>query len=787
MQIDFINSIRNIGRLNYSFKDDVRFGKTTIIYGENATGKTTFTSCVKSLLSKNPAYITCRKNINSTNPASFKISLKDGGNTHAFTFNDIAWTCSTNSVHPKGYVFDKEYITKNLFTIEPTKEHKERMFKIYLGEVAPLARLREKAKTLKKKHEDIVSKTEKAILDKFNKLNSKLIEIYLFPKTDLATIKRIKEQDDSQLEKEISVFENLEKISKIENLKLLPNNLTIESINKLKEINNVDLNGIKDDAKNELKTFLEKSFQVNEIPLAKDFISKGLKLKQANTCPFCNQQFSSEALKLIELYESVLSEKVTQIQQDIGDIGSVIKTTITNQVIKSANANLVTINTSNTSTLKLYYELMREDKDPEIAIDLSQNIENYITALTNLLIPLRDKYTNLFDQNAVNAVNICLEEIKKCEDLINEKISTYNKIITDLNEGMQKKKETLMQTCKQLDKKYSEFQQFSMVKTELFDKFRLSSRTVNKIKTMLEKYEKEIVIKSRAILDTKKNKVNEILRNFNVDFVIDKVAATGDIRNTNKSINFIIKHKNNSDVEIPLSADDNKPSFKNFLSEGDKNVLAFAFFIADITEKPNLSDAIIIFDDPVSSFDIERNNTFGFIIRQYITNFQQLIICSHDKLFLCKMLNHIDKSNFKIIEIQKNPNNHSESIFASSSEDMLFKETREYLKYISVLKSALNTTVDLTDIKEALRKLSEFYLQVRYACSICEYSKPLGGLLKSLEPVLPPKDQEMFKNLNDASKDGAHYTGEEIVTPISKQDEAIPYINMILPLYGAVT
>ena len=47
----------------------------------------------------------------------------------------------------------------------------------------------------------------------------------------------------------------------------------------------------------------------------------------------------------------------------------------------------------------------------------------------------------------------------------------------------------------------------------------------------------------------------------------------------------------------------NAPAMKYTLSEGDKNALALAFFLAKLESDPALAQKIIVFDDPVASFD----------------------------------------------------------------------------------------------------------------------------------------------------------------------------------------
>jgi wobble nucleotide-excising tRNase len=48
----------------------------------------------------------------------------------------------------------------------------------------------------------------------------------------------------------------------------------------------------------------------------------------------------------------------------------------------------------------------------------------------------------------------------------------------------------------------------------------------------------------------------------------------------------------------------NYPNFKNSLSESDKRVLAFAFFLSLLKHDEGLDKKILVFDDPFSSFEV---------------------------------------------------------------------------------------------------------------------------------------------------------------------------------------
>lgn len=68
-----------------------------------------------------------------------------------------------------------------------------------------------------------------------------------------------------------------------------------------------------------------------------------------------------------------------------------------------------------------------------------------------------------------------------------------------------------------------------------------------------------------------------------------------------------------------------------FLSEGEKTAIAFIYFLTKVHENGNaISDSVIVFDDPISSFDSNHlYNAYSFI-STYFSNCKQLFILTHN-------------------------------------------------------------------------------------------------------------------------------------------------------------
>lgn len=130
--------------------------------------------------------------------------------------------------------------------------------------------------------------------------------------------------------------------------------------------------------------------------------------------------------------------------------------------------------------------------------------------------------------------------------------------------------------------------------------------------------------------------VNKLLRRFGTNFTLSKTKVSfvgGGQPNTAYSINI-------DGFEIPAGESNGRaqPSFRTSLSSGDKSSLALALFLVQASRREDLSDLILVFDDPFSSQDSGRQFETSAAIRRLARDAKQAIVLSHDPRFLHLLL-----------------------------------------------------------------------------------------------------------------------------------------------------
>ena len=168
---------------------------------------------------------------------------------------------------------------------------------------------------------------------------------------------------------------------------------------------------------------------------------------------------------------------------------------------------------------------------------------------------------------------------------------------------------------------------------------------------------------------------------------------------------------NNAPVE--LGDDDTPPGtacFRNTLSAGDRNALALAFFLAQLDQDPNLHDRIVVFDDPISSFDDHRRTATQQIICHLANRAAQVIVMSHSALFLRDLWDHGGNPPRRCLKIGR-------SATGSTIEpwDVESEVATQYHKLYLTLRDYRDSNAGaVREVATAIRPLLEGYLRVTY-------------------------------------------------------------------------
>ncbi len=234
---------------------------------------------------------------------------------------------------------------------------------------------------------------------------------------------------------------------------------------------------------------------------------------------------------------------------------------------------------------------------------------------------------------------------------------------------------------------------------------------------------------------------------------------------------------------ITPSQDMQTPSVKFTLSEGDKSAVALCFFLARI-DILGYSDKIIVFDDPLSSFDYGRKLTTINTLAKIAASCKQFFLLTHDLYFA---RDFSDKMEFKGVNNVKIENNGTTSLITGHDIklDTLSGIQKDFQTIVSYLKLDASSDIERREVARCIRPILEGVIRSKYF-EIIQPNEWLGDVISKIRNSTV--DSRLFKlrlifddiiELNDFSK-GFHHSNERGQTETINAFELKKYINLLM-------
>lgn len=298
----------------------------------------------------------------------------------------------------------------------------------------------------------------------------------------------------------------------------------------------------------------------------------------------------------------------------------------------------------------------------------------------------------------------------------------------------------------------------------------------------LKGVQKELGEYSKNVFDKYVEVLNEKLKFFTPYIEIKKFSKTMGSGNQYVSYFLLVNgHQVGFQENSPVRA-----SFKYTLSEGDKSALAFSFFLAKL-HFTTISDRIIVFDDPISSFDYARKNSTINQLFRLSKECNQLIILTHDINFakdLCKRFGYNKVKSLKIM--RQGANN------VIGNHDIEKETLSGVFKDIEVLNNYIlygsNTDLEKREVIRCIRPILEGILRVKFFRDI-KFNEWLGDVIRKVNTS--QEGERLFRlrtivdeisEINDYSKGFHHSDPTSAWGEVINDEELLIYVNRTLKL-----
>lgn len=169
---------------------------------------------------------------------------------------------------------------------------------------------------------------------------------------------------------------------------------------------------------------------------------------------------------------------------------------------------------------------------------------------------------------------------------------------------------------------------------------------------------------------------------------------------------------------------------KYSLSEGDKSAFAFSFFLAQL-EKGDISQKIVVFDDPISSFDQARRNATITHLLRISTQCKQIFISTHDIQFAKAISRRVNQTTSVNLKITKTAN-----VSRIEFHDIENETLGGVFKDINVLRSFLirgaESELEKREVVRCIRPILEGIIRLKFFDAI-DRGEWLGDMLRKIE------------------------------------------------------
>ena len=345
-----------------------------------------------------------------------------------------------------------------------------------------------------------------------------------------------------------------------------------------------------------------------EIRGKQEFVEKGLELIKTSEgrCPFCKQKMESDALSLIDRYnEFITNEEAKTIKR----IQAMI------QIIEAKRKELAGVKSKNEVAINRYNDYKSKyipSCENNILAELDVTLVD--ESFTSIKSALEQKHKNI---SMVVPMEKSMAELNDRINMLNVLIDKNNILIDDIN----LRKNSIGEESKDIRRNICKAAYNYWV-----DKYDKEQKQYIEYGKQEETLRKEIEKKKASQKIEKKKLVAETIKKVLDYFFSGKYSLD------EESFRLVFQSKT---LE--------KNQAKKVLSEGEKNIVAFAYYLGDthtiIEKEDDYKNLFFIIDDPISSMDFTYVYTLSGVIRDFKSIFPKMervrhMVLTHNSDFI---------------------------------------------------------------------------------------------------------------------------------------------------------
>lgn len=620
--IEKVTKLHGIGTLHAPLQSEaLTFKNKVILYAENGRGKTTFVAVLRSLALGEASALLQRKSIRGIHPqtAQFLIASKPHDLTNG------QWT----RPHPSISIFDAVFINDNIYTgAAVAADHRKNLLSFALGE--------EGVKLAHKVDEIAAQISDQRRIETEAKGKVQTHISGAMTPEEFLRLPSAGENAQSELTSRQRAREAQARATTLAQLQTLsPIEFDDFTLADLEEVLGRTVESISKSAENQLRAHLER------VHATEEWIAEGASFDAGGRCPYCAQEINrSEIAPVFSTYFSAAYREFKQaLKADLSDL---------QQRLDAATLTRIrTVFENNRSRLLQWRDFLPEARlDLDISL-LIRDIRDAGLVLGNvankkLAEPLEPVILNAEEISAIGAIKLAATAI-----------DDYNASQVQINGAAQEVRNStergnLAQAEADLLRIRNQISRYSDKARIDCDSWKAATSKREKLEADKAKARRELDEHTESILNRYRDAMNLHLKGCGTSFRISTLKTTyaGGIPRCEYGIELL-------GAPVDLA---NKPTspvtFDYALSQGDKNALAFAFFLARAESDPQRTAKIIVFDDPLSSLDSCRRRYTRTKIAELTSQVSQVIVLTHEEATVADFCARLGEADCSIFELK---------------------------------------------------------------------------------------------------------------------------------------
>lgn len=678
--------LRNIGQFDsVDAASAIDLSRLVLLYAENGRGKTTLVAVLRSLATGDPIPITERRRLAATHPPHVVLDC-DGGPPDAM-FQDGSW----NRTLPEFVLFDDVFVDANIHSgLIVNARHRQNLHELVLGA---------RGVELSRRIRELVARTEAqngALREKVAAITEEMR--HGFSVEDFCALPALQGVDAEieATERALAAAQEQDTVrtSPLFEALVLPAFET-EAVDHVLDRGLPDLDAT---AEAQVKAHVSRLGAGGEKWLA-DGMQRLSQEEVEDCCPFCAQELAGSTL--IAHYRVYFGAAYRDLKTAVAEALERVRRTHSGDV-QAGFERAVRVAGERRAFWSRFGDV------PEVKVDTARVVRAWNAARDAVMAalsakqsaPLEQRRLDQSAQDAIVANEALRQEVSHLSDAL---LAANNTIRVVQEQAAAASPQTIAQDLARLratrNRHAPEIAALCTAYLEAREAKAQTEKERAEARAALDEYKTNTFPASQTA-------INVYLRRFNAGFRLDSVTSTSTRGGPGCTYDVVI---NDTPVSIGAgSPEEGEPSFRNTLSSGDRNTLALAFFFASLDQDPNLGEAVVVVDDPISSLDDHRSLTTVHEVRQLTERAGQVIVLSHDKRFLGRVWNGADPTMRTALEIVRDGDSSTVRLW-DVAQDSITEHDRRHARLREFVD---NGTGDPRETARAIRPHLEAFLRV---------------------------------------------------------------------------